>query len=100
MWAVDAIEKAYPLAKDIHAAVTGARAKEQRRALWKFLSERSPTQIVTTSDLYSAFGWLVEKPLFRDEQEVEDVLRSMYDEGVRFDPFTKGWRLERPSSGR
>jgi hypothetical protein len=72
---------------------------EQRRALWKMLSDLRPNQLISASGLFEHFDWQVESPQFKDTDEVEDVLRSMSNDGVEYSMSPKGWRIKAKSFG-
>jgi hypothetical protein len=70
------------------------KREAQRQALWTLLSGMKPNQLMSTAGVYRTFQGQVESPLFADETEVENVLRSMREDGVQFDMSSKHWHIE------
>lgn len=69
------------------------KLESQRRSLWTLLAGMKLDQQMTTADIFERFKWQVDSPSFTDQQDVEDVLRSMRDEGVEFSIASKSWRI-------
>jgi hypothetical protein len=69
------------------------KLESQKRSLWTLLAGMKLDQQMTTADIFEQFKWQVDSPLFADEQDVEDVLRSMRNEGVEFGIASKSWRI-------
>jgi hypothetical protein len=69
------------------------KREEQRHALRTLLSGMKPNQLMSTAGAYRTFQGQVESPLFADETEVENVLRSMGEDGVQFDMSSKHWHI-------
>lgn len=87
-------------AAEIHSKAKKKKLEGQRRALWKLLSDLKPNQRISAAGLFEYFKGQVDAPQFADEEEVEDVLRSMPE--VEFVLSSKTWKIAqaRPNVAR
>jgi hypothetical protein len=87
--ALEAAQKVYRCRK-------GNKVKAQRCYLRTLLSSLRPHQQMTAEQVFGSFGWQIDgRLLFNSEAAVTEVLRSMRNEGVRFDVASKGWHVTR-----
>lgn len=78
------------------------KAKARVQGIWEILASLEPSQHITAEGILSYFKSLASgRHLFKDVKQVEEVLRSMWKDGiVEYYAAIKSWRIAASRSGR